>query len=75
MTSPVVLGAVSNGIVNGAANKHRHSNEGFSTRVIHVGSEPNPETGAVVPPISLATTYKQDSIGIHKVIICLQVIV
>ena len=41
--------------------------DGFGTRVIHVGSEPNPETGAVIPPISLSTTYKQDAVGVHKV--------
>ncbi len=36
---------------------------GFSTRAIHVGSEPDPTTGAVIPPIHLATTYKQDGVG------------
>jgi cystathionine gamma-lyase len=41
--------------------------DGFGTRVIHVGSEPNAETGAVIPPISLSTTYKQDAIGVHRV--------
>ena len=41
--------------------------DGFGTRAIHVGSEPNRETGAVIPPISLATTYKQDSVGNHRV--------
>lgn len=41
--------------------------DGFGTRAIHVGSEPNAETGAVIPPISLSTTYKQDAIGVHKV--------
>ena len=40
---------------------------GFGTRAIHVGSEPNPETGAVIPPISLSTTFKQDGVGQHKV--------
>jgi hypothetical protein len=45
--------------------KLRH--DGFGTRAIHVGSEPNSETGAVIPPISLATTYKQDGVGKHKV--------
>jgi len=75
MTPSIVPGAASNGVVNGAANKRRNSNEGFSTRAIHVGSEPDPETGAVVPPISLATTYKQDSIGIHKVLTRLTVLV
>ncbi|KAF9788670.1 Cys/Met metabolism PLP-dependent enzyme-domain-containing protein [Thelephora terrestris] len=44
--------------------KLRH--DGFGTRAIHVGSEPNSETGAVIPPISLATTYKQDGVGKHK---------
>lgn len=50
---------------HGASLKPRH--DGFGTRAIHVGSEPNQETGAVIPPISLATTYKQDGVGIHKV--------
>lgn len=40
---------------------------GFGTRAIHVGSEANAETGAVIPPISLSTTYKQYGIGNHKV--------
>jgi len=41
--------------------------DGFGTRAIHVGSEPNVETGAVIPPISLSTTYKQEAVGVHKV--------
>ncbi|WRT68028.1 uncharacterized protein IL334_005003 [Kwoniella shivajii] len=36
----------------------------FSTRSIHVGSEPDPSTGAVVPSLSVATTFKQD--GVNK---------
>ncbi|KAF9218841.1 hypothetical protein BS17DRAFT_478474 [Gyrodon lividus] len=40
--------------------------DGFGTRAIHAGSDANPETGAVIPPISLSTTYKQDGVGIHK---------
>lgn len=40
---------------------------GFGTRAIHIGQEPDPSTGAVIPPISLSTTYKQSAIGIHKV--------
>jgi cystathionine gamma-synthase len=36
---------------------------GFSTRAIHVGSEPDPTTGAVVPPIYQVSTYKQDGVG------------
>ena len=41
--------------------------DGFGTRAIHVGSDPDPHTGAVIPAISLSTTYKQDGVGIHKV--------
>lgn len=52
-------------ITHGIPHKPRH--DGFGTRAIHVGSEPNKETGAVIPPISLATTYKQDGVGNHKV--------
>ncbi len=35
----------------------------FRTRAIHVGQEPDPRTGAVVPPIYLATTFVQPSAG------------
>ncbi|CAE6444512.1 unnamed protein product [Rhizoctonia solani] len=38
----------------------------FGTRAIHVGAEPNAETGAVIEPISLSTTYKQDGVGVNK---------
>jgi cystathionine gamma-synthase len=36
---------------------------GFSTRAIHAGSEPDPVTGAVVPAINVASTFKQDGVG------------
>jgi cystathionine gamma-synthase len=39
---------------------------GFETRAIHAGQEPDPSTGAVVPPISLATTFAQDAVGDHR---------
>jgi cystathionine gamma-synthase len=32
---------------------------GFETRAIHAGQDPDPGTGAVVPPIHLATTFVQ----------------
>ena len=38
---------------------------GFETRAIHAGQEPDPATGAVVTPISLATTFAQQSVGVH----------
>jgi len=36
---------------------------GFATRAVHAGQGPDPHTGAVVPPIHLATTYAQDEVG------------
>ena len=36
----------------------------FRTRAIHVGSEPDPATGAVVTPIHLATTFIQPGAGV-----------
>lgn len=35
----------------------------FRTRAIHVGNEPDPATGAVVPPIHVATTFLQPGAG------------
>jgi cystathionine gamma-synthase len=35
----------------------------FETRVIHGGQQPDPQTGAVVPPIYQVSTYKQDGVG------------
>ena len=39
---------------------------GFETLAIHAGQDPDPTTGAVVPPIHLATTYAQDDVGRHR---------
>src|SRR6516162_3407398 len=39
---------------------------GFATRAIHVGQEPDPETGAVSVPIYATSTYVQEEIGKHK---------
>jgi len=39
---------------------------GFETRAIHDGQEPDPITGAVVPPISVSTTFIQDEVGVLK---------
>jgi len=38
----------------------------FATRVIHVGGEPDKETGAIMPPIYQTSTYVQESPGVHK---------
>ena len=36
---------------------------GFETRAIHGGGPADPATGAVVTPISLASTFAQDGVG------------
>ncbi len=38
---------------------------GFETQAIHAGQPADPSTGAVVTPISLATTFAQDAVGKH----------
>jgi hypothetical protein len=35
----------------------------FGTLCVHAGNEPNCSTGAVVPPISLASTFAQSGLG------------
>ncbi len=37
----------------------------FATRAIHDGQPPDPTTGAVVTPISLSTTFAQQTVGEH----------
>jgi len=36
---------------------------GFETLAIHAGQDPDPVTGAVVPPIYQVSTFKQDGVG------------
>jgi cystathionine gamma-synthase len=38
----------------------------FETRAVHAGSEPDRATGAIVPPISLASTFAQEAVGEHR---------
>ncbi len=38
----------------------------FGTRVIHGGQQPDPLTGAVMPPIYATSTYVQSAPGVHK---------
>ena len=35
----------------------------FRTRAIHVGNEVDPQTGAVIPPIHMASTFRQPGAG------------
>lgn len=39
--------------------------QGFATRAIHAGQEPEPVTGAVMTPIFATSTFKQRSPGVH----------
>jgi cystathionine gamma-lyase/cystathionine beta-lyase/cystathionine gamma-lyase/homocysteine desulfhydrase len=48
------------------ANHPDFANQGFSTRAIHAGQEPDPSTGAVNVPIYASSTYVQEEIGKHK---------
>jgi len=40
--------------------------KGFSTKAVHAGQEPEPHTGAVIPPIYQTTTYQQSAPAKHK---------
>ncbi|NJC71490.1 cystathionine gamma-synthase [Planosporangium thailandense] len=42
---------------------HGQRQPGFDTLAIHAGQEPDPRTGAVVPPIYQTSTYAQDAVG------------
>src|SRR3954468_9624266 len=42
------------------------SRDAFETRAIHAGQEPDRASGAVVPPITLATTFAQRAVGEHS---------
>ena len=37
--------------------------KGFTTKAVHVGQDPDKETGAVIPPIHLTSTYIQEEFG------------
>ncbi|KAK9711760.1 cystathionine gamma-lyase cys3 [Basidiobolus ranarum] len=39
---------------------------GFGTLAVHVGQEPDGVTGAVIPSISLSTTFVQSAAGVHS---------
>jgi cystathionine gamma-lyase len=61
--------AVGHGEVGSSAHeKHDAVDEisrfNFATVAVHAGSEPDARTGAVVPPISLATTFAQAGLGL-----------
>ena len=47
----------------GTVTQEHRQKSGFDTRAIHAGYEPDPTTGAVIPPIYATSTYKQDGVG------------
>lgn len=44
----------------------RQLDKKFATRALHVGQDPDPSTGSVVPPIHLTSTYAQEDFGVHQ---------
>jgi cystathionine gamma-synthase len=46
--------------------QEQQSGWGFETRAVHTGQAPDAASGAVVTPITLSTTFAQDSVGSHK---------
>ena len=46
--------------------KKRRNFRGLQTKAIHAGQSADPNTGAVMPPISLSSTYLQNSPGKHQ---------
>jgi cystathionine gamma-synthase len=41
----------------------RSPGAGFETRAIHAGQDPDPVSGSVIPPLHLATTFRQRAAG------------
>lgn len=42
------------------------ANDGFGTRAIHAGQEPDPSTGSIMTPVHLTSTYVQEAPDVHK---------
>lgn len=49
-----------------AMSHHDSKNWKFATKAIHVGQEPDEQSGATIPPVHITTTYTQASPGKHK---------
>lgn len=48
-----------------------NNEEGFATKAIHIGQDPDQwNHGSVVPPLVMSTTFKQDAPAVHKVCNC-----
>ncbi|MDP6539588.1 MAG: cystathionine gamma-synthase [Planctomycetota bacterium] len=44
----------------------RNDHGRFETRAIHAGQEPDPQNGAVMPPVYLTTTYEQEAPAVPR---------
>ena len=44
----------------------KKTKQSFDTRTIHVGGEPDPVTGAIMPPIFQTSTFVQKAPGVHQ---------
>ena len=44
----------------------KQEKQGFGTRAVHAGVEPDPTSGAIMTPIYQTSTYVQDGPGQHK---------
>ena len=44
----------------------RNKKQGFETKAIHAGQQPDPSTGAIMTPIYASSTYVQQSPGVHQ---------
>lgn len=49
-----------------ASDDDKTADYAFDTRAIHGGQQPDPLTGAVMPPIYATSTYRQKSPGVHQ---------
>jgi cystathionine gamma-synthase len=59
---------MSGSVFGGAPGRAPEKTEGwgFETRAVHTGNEPDAASGAVVPPISVSTTFAQRAVGDHQ---------
>ena len=46
--------------------KNEHNSDNFETRAIHAGQAPDPENGAVMTPVYLTSTFKQDAPAVPR---------
>ena len=44
----------------------RRNTQGFATRAVHAGQQPDPQTGAVMTPIYLSSTFAMEAVGKTK---------